>query len=148
MSLTENKRWTTHDELHAASEMSAYRLAAAWGDVTTWPVTGQGDLTDELEELAVMSVLRRWLDGWLPLQAHRALRAGATPAAVAAALGVGLPELTARWRRWADGQRDLHRRTGLGLSDREHDYVAGLWIMDELPGSDNQAVSRPSEVTE
>jgi hypothetical protein len=131
MSLNHNKRWTTHRELRHAPELNAYRLAAAWGDVTTWPATPDRDTTDELEELAVMSTLRDWLQSWQPLQAHRALLAGATPTTVADAMGIELTELAARWRKWADGQRNLHQRTGLGLNTDEYDRVAQL-LTDDL----------------
>jgi hypothetical protein len=61
----------------------------------------------ELQELAVMSALHDWLDGWRGLQLHRALHAGATITAVAEASNLTPARVAAIWREWDAGQKVL-----------------------------------------
>jgi hypothetical protein len=60
-----------------------------------------------LEELALMTVAAEWLTRWQPVSAHRAILAGATPAQVADAAGIGVRAVYERWQKWADTERSI-----------------------------------------
>lgn len=114
----------TFDE---AYELGAYPLAVMWSDTTRWSA-GPMPLEEELAELAVMSALVRWLDGWRPVNVHRAILGGATVEQVVAAHGGTLQEVADAWTRWADGQRDLRERLGrFGITGDEYGRVAAVF---------------------
>jgi hypothetical protein len=101
---------------------SPYELARYWGDRGLWPI--DPDWVEALHELAVVARLGDWLWRWQPLHMHRAVKAGACGAEVAAAAGCGAEAVAARWRRWVRGQRHLYelsqprasgRRPGVSL---------------------------------
>jgi hypothetical protein len=46
-----------------------------------------------LEELALMTVAAEWLTRWQPISVHRAILAGATPAQVSDAAGMGVRDV-------------------------------------------------------
>lgn len=61
----------------------AFDEAQLWADRTAWPLNERTPY-DELAELACMSALAAWLQRWLPIAIHDAMRAGnATSAATA-----------------------------------------------------------------
>jgi hypothetical protein len=65
------------------------------------------ELEHHLEELALMTVAAEWLTRWQPICVHRAILAGATPAQVSDAAGMGVRDVYERWQKWADTQRHL-----------------------------------------
>jgi hypothetical protein len=86
---------------------------------------GAGDLepltpAEHLELLAIAEYLSR---SYKPVpEVDHALRAGASWAQIAGALGTDEPAARAAYRAWADGQHDLLAWTEgrLGMSDAEH----------------------------
>lgn len=98
---------------------SPYELARRWSDRLRWPIVGHGTDVEVLEELAVMSSLRTWLERWTPLMAHRAIMAGASVDEAAAAAGTDASGLADLWVPWAEMQRDLWATTGRGVSPAE-----------------------------
>jgi hypothetical protein len=111
--------------LKAAEKLGAFELARLWADPEAWPL-GKRTPYDELAELAMMSALAKWLHNWQPMAIHGAMRAGARPEAVTAALGSSLQDAYEQWREWAERQRDLVFDGGkLGVSPEEYDSVAG-----------------------
>jgi hypothetical protein len=60
-----------------------------------------------LEALALMTVVAEWLTRGQPAAVHRAILAGATPAQVAAAAGIGVRDVYERWQEWADTERSV-----------------------------------------
>ena len=84
----------------AAEDLGAFELAQLWTDRTAWPINERTQY-DELSELAVMSALGKWLRLWQPLAIHGAMLAGASPEAVAGALGNSLQVAFDRWHEWA-----------------------------------------------
>ncbi|MGH3500942.1 MAG: hypothetical protein ACRDQA_08620 [Nocardioidaceae bacterium] len=115
-----SRRVTSFD---AAEAMNAYELASWWGDRLGLPHAEDREAADELCELAVMSALRAWLGRWQPIHIHRAILAGASLAEVAEAMGVDPVAVAARWRAWADGQRQLVIRDRPGVTAREYQTV-------------------------
>jgi hypothetical protein len=113
----------------AASAVGAYALSRRWADST-----GEAERTadGELDQLATMAALAHWLTRWLPIQIHRAARAGASRTSIAAAMGVTVPEVMTRWTEWAQGQRDLYDlchddgKTPIGLTAEEFAQVAAV----------------------
>ncbi len=91
---------------NAAEDLGAFDLAQLWADRTAWPLNERTPY-DELAELACMSALAAWLQRWLPIAIHGAMRSGARPDGVAGALGCGLEEAYCRWHEWASRQRDF-----------------------------------------
>jgi hypothetical protein len=65
------------------------------------------DPENHLEELALMTVAAEWLTRWQPIAVHRAILAGATPAQVADAAGIGVRDVYERWQKWADCERSV-----------------------------------------
>jgi hypothetical protein len=80
-----------------------------------------------------MSALAAWLRRWQPINAHRALLAGARPGDVAAAFGESLAETYRHWHEWAWGQRTLGRH---GITEKEFAEVAGIFAAAGLTSSD------------
>jgi hypothetical protein len=70
-----------------------------------------------------MSALAAWLQRWLPIAIHGAMRAGAKPEAVAGALGSSVDEAYRRWHEWASVQRDFICTGKPGISG-EYEAVA------------------------
>jgi hypothetical protein len=87
-----------------AEEVGAFELARQWADRLSWPALDR-TAADELAELACMSALARWLLRWQPIHIHRAVLAGADPAAVASALGSTNDGTFQCWHQWAARQR-------------------------------------------
>ncbi|MCW2885942.1 MAG: hypothetical protein JWL58_2804 [Streptosporangiaceae bacterium] len=54
-----------------------------------------------------MTMAAEWLTRGQPVSIHRAIPAGATPAQVADAAGIGVREVYERWQKWADIQRSV-----------------------------------------
>jgi hypothetical protein len=106
----------------AAQELSAFELARLWADPEAWPL-GKRSVHDELAELAVMSALITWLRSWQPVAIHGAMRAGARPEAVAAALGDTVEVAYERWQEWAVNQREHIENGKPGLTDAEYKAV-------------------------
>ena len=103
--------------------MGAFELAQLWTDRTAWPIDERTQF-DELSELAVMSALGKWLSLWQPLAIHGAMLAGASPEAVAGALGNSLQVAFERWHEWALRQRDFIIGGEPGITAEEYDTVA------------------------
>jgi hypothetical protein len=93
----------TFDE---AEELGAFELARQWADRLSWPALDRA-AADDLAELAYMSALARWVARWQPIHIHRAVLAGAGPAAVAVALGSSVAEAFGCWHWWAAGRREV-----------------------------------------
>lgn len=106
----------------AANEIGALELARLWADPEAWPI-GKRSVYDELAELSVMSALINALRAWQPMAIHGALREGARPEAIAAALGDNLETAYEQWRAWALRQRDLIVRGKPALSAEEYGQV-------------------------
>jgi hypothetical protein len=87
-----------------------------------WPLNGTA--SDDLAELACMSALARWLARWQPIHMHRAILAGAEPAAVAAALGGTVADAFGCWREWATGQQNTITCGKPGVTPEEYEAVA------------------------
>ncbi|WP_163507683.1 hypothetical protein [Fodinicola acaciae] len=118
--------WTPLD-LDALDGMSPFELAQLWGDRTAWELAGFRSMTEELEELAVMSTLVSWLVRWSPITMHSALLAGATVEQVAAAARETADAVAQRWQCWAAGQRHLNETNQkFGMPPEEYDRVAAL----------------------
>jgi hypothetical protein len=107
----------------AAEDLGAFDLAQLWADRTAWPLNERTPY-DELAELACMSALAVWLQRWLPVAIHGAMRAGAKPEAVAGALGSSLDEAYRRWHEWASRQRDFIIGGEPGVTEDEYEAVA------------------------
>lgn len=114
------------EAVHAV-DANPYELARRWSDRLRWPIVGHGTDVEVLEELAVMSALRAWLERWTPGMVHRALLAGATVAEVAAAAGTDSSGLADLWVPWAERQRDLWVQTQLGVSPAEFATVGAVF---------------------
>jgi hypothetical protein len=101
-----------------------------------------GAASDELAELAYMSALACWLARWQPIHIHRAVLAGAEPAAVAAALGGSVAEAFGCWHSWAVKQRDVLVCGKPGVTTEEYETVAcvfaavGVTVLTEEPRRD------------
>ena len=109
----------------AAEELGALDLARLWADSEAWPI-GKRSVYDELAELSVMSALIKWLHAWQPMAIHGAMREGARPEAIVAALGEDLETAYERWREWAIEQRDNLTAGGEPtLSAEEYEQVHG-----------------------
>jgi hypothetical protein len=108
---------------NAAERLGAFELAALWADRLAWP-TDDRTPYDELAELACMSALAWWLDRWMPIAIHGAIRAGAKPEAVAGALGNSLQATFDRWHKWALRQRDFIVAGEPGITDEECKVIA------------------------
>jgi hypothetical protein len=114
--------------LRAAEKLDAFELARLWSDPNAW-FLDERTAHDELAELAVMTALGNWLHDWQPIAIHGAMRAGARPEAVVAALGGDLDGAYERWRDWATRQRDLLYEGGkLGISPEEYDSVEQRFV--------------------
>jgi hypothetical protein len=107
----------------AAEDLGAFELAQLWTDRAAWPINERTQY-DELSELAVMSALGKWLRLWQPLAIHGAMLAGASPEAVAGALGNSLQVAFDRWHEWALRQRDFTVGGEPGITAEEYDRVA------------------------
>ncbi len=107
----------------AAKELRAFALAELWCDRTAWPLTDRTQY-DELAELAVMSGLAAWLRMWQPIAIHGAILAGASPEAVAGALGESVEAAFTRWREWAVEQRYFVIGGKTGITAQEYETVA------------------------
>jgi hypothetical protein len=108
---------------HAAEDLGAFDLAQLWADRTAWPLNERTPY-DELAELACMSALAAWLQRWLPIAIHGAIRAGAKPEAVAGALGNSIDEAYRHWHEWASVQRDFICNGKPGITEGEYEAVA------------------------
>jgi hypothetical protein len=110
----------------AARKRNVYELARQWADSGVRADLERDAPDVQLGELATMAALADRLTGWLPLQVHRAILAGATPEQTAAACGADVATVADRWRQWADGQRDLRTADGslIGITADEYDRVA------------------------
>ncbi len=108
---------------NAAEDLGAFNLAQLWADRTAWPLNERTSY-DELAELACMSALVAWLQRWLPIAIHGAMRAGARPEAVAGALGTNVEEAYRRWHEWASRQRDFIINGKPGVTEDEYETVA------------------------
>jgi hypothetical protein len=126
-----------------ATRVGAYALSRRWAD----SIGEVGRTADgEIQELATMAALAHWLTRWLPGQVHRAALAGAGRVDIAAALGVSVNEVSARWSEWTRGQRalyDLYADDGsvrpLGLSPDEYVQVAAVLGIDcRVAGGEQQ----------
>jgi hypothetical protein len=112
-----------------AEKVNAYELARRWGGSTRFPARLKGEESQaerELEELAVMAALRRWLERWTPAQIHRALLAGASVDQVAAAAGMTPDDVAATWRAWDVGQRQLWQTYPDMDKTAKHDQVEAM----------------------
>ena len=108
---------------NAAEDLGAFDLAQLWADRIAWPLNGRTPY-DELAELACMSALAVWLQRWLPIAIHGAMRAGAKPEAVAGALGSSIDEAYRRWHEWALVQREFICNGKPGITEGEYEAVA------------------------
>jgi hypothetical protein len=108
---------------NAAEDLGAFDLAQLWADRTAW-LLDERTPYDELAELACMSALAAWLQRWLPIAIHGAVRAGAKPEAVAGALGSSTDEAYRRWHEWASAQRDFICNGKPGITEGEYEAVA------------------------
>jgi hypothetical protein len=90
----------------AADNLGPFDLAQLWCDRTVWPIEDRTQY-DELSELAVMSALAAWLRRWQPVAVHSSILAGASPEAVAGALGTTVETTYDVWREWALRLRDF-----------------------------------------
>jgi hypothetical protein len=106
----------------AAEDLGAFELAQLWIDRAAWPVD-ERSAYDELAELATMSALATWLARWLPIAIHGAMRAGAKPDAVAAALGADSQATYELWHDWALRQRAILGNGKPGIPDDEYEIV-------------------------
>jgi hypothetical protein len=97
-----------------AEGLDPFKLAQLWSDRTAWPLDERTQY-DELSELAVMSALATRLRRWQPIAMHGAILAGASPEAVAGALG---DTLEAAFDATAVGERFL--------GDVDHPGYAGV----------------------
>jgi hypothetical protein len=80
-----------------------------------------------------MSALAAWLQRWLPIAIHGAMRSGARPEAVAGALGCSLDEAYCRWHEWASRQRDFIINGKPDVTEDECCAVARLpWTLGSL----------------
>jgi hypothetical protein len=70
-----------------------------------------------------------WLQRWLPIAIHGAMRAGAKPEAVAGALGTSVDEAHQRWHEWASRQRDFIINGKPGVTEDEYEAVAGRFAV-------------------
>jgi hypothetical protein len=110
----------------AAEGENAFTLARMWAD-QPWPIMReQRDQGDELEELAVMAAVTKWLTAWLPAQIHHALLTGASVDQVAAAAGMTPADVAARWRTWSAGQRTYTAGVLTRDITTPHDQVAAV----------------------
>lgn len=109
-----------------ALRISAYDLARRWIDDPARSTLHRGDPAVQIDELATMTALARWLTNWTPASIHRALSAGATLGQVAAAAGSSRSKVRKLWQEWSDRQQ----RYNLAPVD-EHARVARQ-IMDDL----------------
>jgi hypothetical protein len=114
--------------VNAAEDLGAFDLAQLWADRTAWPLNERTPY-DELAELAWMSALAAWLQRWLPIAIHGAMRAGAKPEAVAGALGTSVEEAYQRWHEWASRQRDFIINGKPGVTEDEYEAVAGRFAV-------------------
>lgn len=119
-----------HDEtpsrpitFRAAEDLGAFELARLWADSSAWVLTDRTQY-DELAELAVMSALATWLRRWQPIAIHGAILAGASPEAVAGALGESVGAAFDLWQKWALGQRDFIVGAKPGITCGEYEAVA------------------------
>jgi hypothetical protein len=129
----------THDEALTGSitdQMDRYRELAEHDSVATAIaiLKARGDyepgehvneakfppltVTQHLELLALGERIARYYRH--PSQVDKAARAGATWDQIAAATGTTDRAARAAYRRWAEGQHQLHADTGLGLDDAEY----------------------------
>jgi hypothetical protein len=106
----------------AADDLGAFELAQLWSDRSAWPIE-ERTAYDELAELAVMSALITWLKRWQPLAIHGAILAGASPEAVAGALGESGEVAFERWHEWAFRQRDFIIGSKPGITEDEYKTV-------------------------
>ncbi|MCW2899192.1 MAG: hypothetical protein JWO67_1457 [Streptosporangiaceae bacterium] len=128
------ERITTFEQAH---RVGAYELARRWADRSLLPMLMPREkaeaagipvreVADELEELAVMAALHGWLDGWMPINVHRSLLAGATVEQTATAMGTDPTTMAAAWRAWSAGQRRLWQTYPDMDHTAEHDRVAAI----------------------
>ena len=106
----------------AAEDLGPFELAQLWADRTAWPLDERTQY-DELSELAVMSALAAWLRRCQPVAIHGAILAGASPEAVATALGETVEVTFARWQEWALRQRDFIVAGKPGITLDEYEMV-------------------------
>lgn len=112
-----------------AHKVGAYGLARRWADSIG---VSERTADEQLEQLAMMAALSRWMTDWQPIHIHGAALAGADRVRIAAAMGLTVPEMLTRWTEWAKRQRDLYDlyegngKTPLGVSADEYAEVAAL----------------------
>jgi hypothetical protein len=111
----------------AAEELGAFELARLWGDSTAWELVRRSKY-DELAELAVMSALAAWLRRWQPMTIHGAILSGASPDAVAGALGESVEVTFDCWREWAVIQRDNIVGSKPGIMVEDYDTVERYFV--------------------
>jgi hypothetical protein len=130
---SEAERITTFDQ---AVRVNAYELARRWG-ANEWPIRVSlriaeandlpaREVADDLEELAVMAALAKWLDRWMPSQIHSTLLAGASVEQVAAASGLDPATMADTWREWSAGQRRMWQTYPDMDRTDEHNRVAAI----------------------
>ena len=73
---------------------------------------------EHLEMLAMGECIARYYRH--PSLVDRAVRAGATWAQIADAIGSTAEAARRAYREWAEGQHQLHRDIGMGISDQEY----------------------------
>ncbi|MFF5234682.1 hypothetical protein [Dactylosporangium sp. NPDC000521] len=83
-----------------------------------------------LTELALSAAVVAWWSRWQPIAMHRAFRAGASLAEVAAAAGTTEAEAYDRWSRWAARQTQL---TIAGRPSVEPDEVTSIRVRLDIP---------------
>lgn len=125
----------TYAEAH---DVSPYDLARLWLE-QIHQVDASAE--EELAELATMSALAGWLNGWRPLQIHRAILAGASPQQVADAYGDALDRVYTDWQTWAHGQRSLNGDASgtPGVDAEQYAHVHTIFMLT-LTGGGRQEV--------
>jgi hypothetical protein len=93
-----------------AEQRNAYTLLHELYDHgVTADIEGErrNDPRHHLTGLALSSAVVAWWSRWQPIMMHRALKAGASLADVAAAAGVPETEVNERWSTWAEQQTQV-----------------------------------------
>jgi hypothetical protein len=103
-----------------AEGLDPSELAQLWSDRTAWPLD-ERTRYDELSEL--MSALATRLRRWQPIAIHGAILAGASPEAVAGALGDTLEVAFDGRDEWAIRQRDFIVAGKPGITAEEYEAV-------------------------
>lgn len=115
-----------------ARAVSTIALARRWADRAILRNLDAPDVAYEVDDLASMAALVEMLGRWIPLSVHKILCAGGSVEQAAAAAGCSAPEVAAKWRAWAAGQRQLRASEfGQGLSDIGAELDAVQAIIDQ-----------------